>query len=155
MSRQHDPLAMKLSPADDRVMLSKWLPPQAGVVPRIRIGNRWINVLWALPLIFLALVLGVTLARAMRELPTVQSFLLRYPGVPTTAVAVTAGFPGWLRLMHFLNLFFMTFIVAPAFRSWPITRGCTGSATARRERSGFDSKAQFPPAASGLPKMIQ
>jgi methionine sulfoxide reductase catalytic subunit len=111
MSRQHDPLAMKLSSADDRVLLSKWLPPQAGVVPKVRIGLRWVNVLWALPLIFLALVLGVTVAQELREFPTVQSFLLRYPGVPTAAVAVTSGFPAWLRLMHFLNLFFMTFIV--------------------------------------------
>jgi DMSO/TMAO reductase YedYZ molybdopterin-dependent catalytic subunit/thiosulfate reductase cytochrome b subunit len=111
MSRQHDPLAMKLSSADDRVLLSKWLPPQAGVVPKVRIGLRWVNVLWALPLIFLALVLGVALAQALRELPTVQNFLVRYPGVPTTAVAVTSGFPAWLRLMHFLNLFFMAFIV--------------------------------------------
>jgi hypothetical protein len=105
MSRQHDPLAMKLSSADDRVLLSRWLPPQAGVVPKVRIGNRWVNVLWALPLIFLALVLGVTLAQALRELPTVQRFLLRYPGVPTAAVAVTSGFPAWLRLLHFLNFF--------------------------------------------------
>jgi methionine sulfoxide reductase catalytic subunit len=111
MSRQHDPLAMKLNSADDRVLLSKWLPPQAGVAPQIRIGLRWVNVLWALPLIFLTLVLGVTLAQALRELPTVQSFLLRYPSVPTAAAAVTSGFPAWLRLMHFLNLFFMTFIV--------------------------------------------
>ena len=111
MSRPHDPLAMKLSSADDRVLLSHWLPPQAGVVPKFRIGHRWVNVLWALPLIFLGLVLGVTLAQALRELPTIQSFLLRYPGVPTSAVAVTSGFPAWLRLLHFLNLFFMTFIV--------------------------------------------
>jgi methionine sulfoxide reductase catalytic subunit len=111
MSRQHDPLAKKLSLADDRVILSKWLPPQAGVVPKIRIGLRWVNVLWALPLILLALVLGVALAQALRELPTVRDFLVRYPGVPTTAVAVTSGFPAWLRLMHFLNLFFMAFIV--------------------------------------------
>ncbi|HEY2808118.1 MAG TPA: molybdopterin-dependent oxidoreductase [Steroidobacteraceae bacterium] len=111
MSRQHDPLAMQLSSADDRVRLSKWLPPQAGVVPRIRIGHRWINLLWAIPLIFLLLVMGVAVAQALRELPAVQSFLLRYPGVPVNAVAVTSGFPAWLRLLHFLNLFFMTFIV--------------------------------------------
>jgi DMSO/TMAO reductase YedYZ molybdopterin-dependent catalytic subunit/thiosulfate reductase cytochrome b subunit len=111
MSRQHDPLAMQLSSADDRVRLSKWLPPQAGVVPRIRIGQRWVNALWALPLIFLLLVIAVTVAQALRELPAVQSFLVRYPGVPVNAAAVTSGFPAWLRLLHFLNLFFMTFIV--------------------------------------------
>src|SRR6185312_7450278 len=111
MSRQHDPLAMQLSAADDRVRLSKWLPPQTGVVPRIRIGHRWVNVLWALPLIFLLLVIGVAIAQALRELPAVQNFLLHYPGVPVNAAAVTSGFPAWLRLLHFLNLFFMAFIV--------------------------------------------
>src|SRR6185312_15854433 len=111
MSRQHDPLAMQLSSADDRVRLSKWLPPQAGVVPRIRIGHRWVNVLWALPLTFLLLLLGVAVAQALRELPAVQSFLVRYSGVPVNAFAVTSGFPAWLRLLHFLNFFFMTFIV--------------------------------------------
>jgi DMSO/TMAO reductase YedYZ molybdopterin-dependent catalytic subunit/thiosulfate reductase cytochrome b subunit len=111
MAQQHDLLAMQLSSADDRVRLSQWLPPQAGVVPKIRLGQRWLNVLWLLPLIFVLLVIGVALAQALRELPTVQGFLLRYPGIPRSAVAVTSGFPAWLRLLHFLNLFFMTFIV--------------------------------------------
>lgn len=111
MSQQHDLLAMQLSSADDRIRLSKWLPPQAGVVPKIRLGQRWLNVLWLLPLIFVLLVIGVAVAQALRELPTVQGFLLRYPGIPRSAVAVTSGFPAWLRLLHFLNLFFMTFIV--------------------------------------------
>ena len=111
MSRQHDVLAMKLTLADDRVLLSHWQPPQAGVVPKIRIGGRWVNVLWALPLVFILLVLGVTVAQGLRELATVQSFLLRYPGVPTAVVAVTSGFPAWLRLLHFLNFFFMMFII--------------------------------------------
>ena len=104
-------LGNELSSADDRVRLNEWLPPQAGVVPRIRIGHRWVNVLWPFPLTFLLLVIGVAVAQALRELPAVQSFLVRYPGVPVNAVAVTSGFPAWLRLLHFLNLFFMTFIV--------------------------------------------
>jgi DMSO/TMAO reductase YedYZ molybdopterin-dependent catalytic subunit/thiosulfate reductase cytochrome b subunit len=108
-SRAHDPVAKKLSAADDRVRLSEWLPPRQGVVPRIRIGSRWINLLWALPLLFVLLVLGVAVAQALRELPAVQSFLVRYPG--TSAAPVTSGFPLWLRLLHFLNLFFMVFIV--------------------------------------------
>ena len=36
----HD--ATSLSAADDRIRLSAWLPPQEGVVPRIRLGSRWI-----------------------------------------------------------------------------------------------------------------
>ena len=48
--RPHDPIASALSAADDRIIMSEWLPPQEGIVPRIRIGRRWINILWALPI---------------------------------------------------------------------------------------------------------
>ncbi|NEU15041.1 oxidoreductase, partial [Methylobacterium sp. BTF04] len=107
----HDPIAAHLTLADDRVLLSKWLPPQAGVMPKVRIGQRWISVLWVLPIAFLVLVLGVAVAQGLRHLPEVQSFLVRYPGIPTDARSVDSGFPAWLRLTHFLNLFFMAFIV--------------------------------------------
>ena len=109
--RIHDPLASKLSAADDRVLLTQWLPPQAGVVPKVRFGRHWVNALWALPLIFALLVIGVAVAQALRQVPVVQEFLVRYPGIPTSAIPVTTGFPGWLRLLHFLNLFFMAFII--------------------------------------------
>jgi methionine sulfoxide reductase catalytic subunit len=111
MPLTNDPLAERLSAADDRVRLSHWLPPQAGVVPKVRIGQRWISTLWALPLVFVLLVAGVACSQALRQLPVVQDFLLRYPGVPRSALTVTTGFPGWLRLQHFLNLFFMVFII--------------------------------------------
>jgi hypothetical protein len=101
---------MKLSTADDRVLLSDWLPPQAGVVPKVRFGRHWVNALWALPLIFVLLVIGVAVAQALRQLPAVQDFIFRYPGIPPS-VAVTTGFPGWLRWLHFLNFFFMAFII--------------------------------------------
>ena len=109
--RTHDPVAARLSAADDRVRLTHWLPPQAGVVPKVRFGKHWVNVLWALPLVFLLLVMGVALAQACRQLPSVQEFIVRYPGIPMSAQPVTTGFPGWLRLQHFLNLFFMAFII--------------------------------------------
>src|SRR5580698_731257 len=67
----HDPIQANLSPADDRVLLNDWLPPQVGVVPKIRIGRRWINVLWALPLGFVLAVIGVAVAQGLRELPAV------------------------------------------------------------------------------------
>jgi DMSO/TMAO reductase YedYZ molybdopterin-dependent catalytic subunit/thiosulfate reductase cytochrome b subunit len=107
----HDPVEASLSPADDRVRLNHWLPPQTGVVPRIRIGQRWVNVLWALPIAFVLSVIGVAIAQALRQVPAVQEFLVRYPGIPPSAVAVVTGFPAWLRLQHFLNLFFMAFII--------------------------------------------
>ena len=106
-----EPLEVALTGADDRVLLSDWLPPQVGVVPKIRIGRRWINVLWALPLGFVLAVAGVAVAQGLRELPTIQDFLMRYPGVPPSALTVNTGFPAWLRVQHFLNLLFMAFII--------------------------------------------
>ena len=80
-------------------------------MPKIRIGQRWISVLWALPIVFVLLVAGVAIAQALRQLPSVQAFLVRYPGAPASAAMVTSGFPAWLRIAHFLNLFFMAFII--------------------------------------------
>lgn len=110
-SSAHDPIEADLSPADDRVLLNTWLPPRGGVVPKIRIGRRWINVLLFLPLGFLLVVICVAIAQALRELPAVQGYLVRYPGVPASGRAVSAGFPLWLRVQHYLNLLFMTFII--------------------------------------------
>jgi len=52
-----------LSAADDRIRQSDWLPPQQGVIPRIRLGGRSINVLWAIPLIVVFLILGIAVAQ--------------------------------------------------------------------------------------------
>ena len=107
----HDPIAASLSPADDRILLSHWLPPQEGIVPRVRVGRRWISVLWALPLGFAALILAIAVAQSLREYPAVQAFITRYPGIAQAAPSVDSGFPWWLRLQHFLNMFFMMFII--------------------------------------------
>ena len=107
----HDPLEVSLSAADDRVRLSHWMPPQAGVMPKVRIGRHWVNLLWALPAAFVILIVAIALAQALRQQPSVQAFLMRYPGAPASVKPMTSGFPSWLRLSHFLNLFFMIFII--------------------------------------------
>jgi methionine sulfoxide reductase catalytic subunit len=107
----HDPLAANLGAADDRIRLSTWLPPQDGVIPRIRFGGRWINVLWGIPLVVALLILAVAVAQQLRTMPGVQEFLVRYPGVTPPSRAVYSGFPLWLRVLHFLNLFFLMFII--------------------------------------------
>ena len=111
LTPHHDPLAATLSAADDRVLLSHWLPPQEGIVPRVRLGQRWISVLWALPLGFAALILAITIAQSLREYPEVKAFITRYPGIAQAAPSVDSGFPWWLRAQHFLNMFFMMFII--------------------------------------------
>jgi hypothetical protein len=45
-----EPLRAKLSDADDRIRLNHWMPPQQGIAPRLRIGRRWINKLWGMPM---------------------------------------------------------------------------------------------------------
>ena len=91
--------------------MSDWLPPQEGIVPRIRIGRRWISILWALPIGAAALVLLIALAQSLRELPSVQAFIKEYPGIAQAAPSVDSGFPWWLQLQHFLNMLFMMFII--------------------------------------------
>jgi len=110
-SRAHDPIAASLSPADDRLVLSHWLPPQAGIIPRIRIGRRWVNTLWALPIGVSGLVLLIAIAQSLRELPSVQAFIKKYPGVAQSAPSIDTGFPWWLQVQHFANMFFMLFII--------------------------------------------
>ncbi|UFW72974.1 molybdopterin-dependent oxidoreductase [Bradyrhizobium sp. WU425] len=100
-----------LSSADDRIVLSKWTPPREGIVPHIRLGNRWFNVLWVIPLGAAALVLLIALAQNLRELSTVQDFIRRYPGIAQNAPSVDTGFPWWLQLQHFLNMLFMMLIM--------------------------------------------
>jgi len=111
IGRSHDSLAAKLSAADDRILLSHWLPPQEGIVPRLRIGRRWVSTLWALPIGAAVLILLIAAAQSLRELPSVQGFIKEYSGIAQAAPSVDSGFPWWLRVQHFLNMFFMMFII--------------------------------------------
>jgi methionine sulfoxide reductase catalytic subunit len=100
-----------LNSADDRIVLSTWTPPREGIVPHIRLGKRWFNVLWVVPLGGAALVLLIALAQNLRELSAIQEFIKRYPGIAQNAPSVDTGFPWWLQLQHFLNMLFMMLIM--------------------------------------------
>ena len=104
------PLEKSLSIAENHVKLNSWMPPQNGIVPRIRVGRRWINILWAIPAIVVLLIPAIAFAQHLRTIPAVQEFILRYPG-DTSSRTIYSGFPLWLRLQHFFNLFFMLFII--------------------------------------------
>jgi len=87
------------------------MTPQWGIVPRIRVGRRWINTLWGLPIAAAALLCLIALAQSLRELTGVTTFIQQHPGVAQSAPSVDSGFPWWLQLQHFLNMFFMLFIM--------------------------------------------
>lgn len=103
-------LSSRISKASDYLNLGVWAPPKQALVPRIRLGRRLVNVLWILPVAFVILVLGVAVCRPLYETQWFQWFLARYPGIPAYA-EVHTGFPLWLCLLHFFNLFFMAFII--------------------------------------------
>lgn len=106
-----EPLHAGLSDADDRIRLNQWMPPQQGIFPRIRIGSRWFNTLWMLPTGAVALLCLIALAQSLRELPAVTAFIQNHSGIARSTPSVDAGFPWWLQLQHFLNMFFMLFII--------------------------------------------
>jgi DMSO/TMAO reductase YedYZ molybdopterin-dependent catalytic subunit/thiosulfate reductase cytochrome b subunit len=63
-----------------------------------------------LPIGWGLLLAAVAAAQYLRGLPEIQAFILRHPGTGASAHFATA-MPLWLRVQHFLNLFFLTFII--------------------------------------------
>ena len=86
-----EPLRVKLSDADDRIHLNHWMPPQQGIAPRIRIGQRWINTLWGLPIAAAALLCLIAVAQSLREIPGVEAFIRQHPGIAQAAPSVDFG----------------------------------------------------------------
>lgn len=81
-------------------------------VPTIRIGRRWLNSLWLVPVTAAGLVVAIALAQQLRQYGWMQSFIETYPGTSTAyAPPVTSGFPAWLRWQHLFNIVFMLFII--------------------------------------------
>ena len=103
-----------LTRGEDIVDVASWagsVPAVSGIAPRVRVGrSRWFNLLWLLPIGFVLLIAGVALAKELRGLPTVASFINQYPGTVTPRNG-QQGIPAWVGWQHFLNLFLLTFII--------------------------------------------
>jgi DMSO/TMAO reductase YedYZ molybdopterin-dependent catalytic subunit/thiosulfate reductase cytochrome b subunit len=97
------------------VDLTDWaggITPEQARVPMIRIGRRWVNTLWLMPIIVAGLIVAIAVAQQLRQYGWMQSFLETYPGTSTAyAPPVTSGFPAWLRWQHLFNIVFMMFII--------------------------------------------
>ena len=88
------------------------VPPQWGVAPRLRIGReKWFALLWLVPIGVLLLIVGIAVAKGLRELPGVEGFLRQYPGTSELPDGAPVGFPAWVGWQHVLNAFFMIFII--------------------------------------------
>ena len=73
--------------------------------PRLRIGRRWLNLIWVLPVVAIALSVVIVLAIWLRTLTPVQGFIADNPG--SVANDAPNGFPWWLRWQHLLNAIFL------------------------------------------------
>ena len=106
----------QLSTGADRVDPSTWagaVPPAHGIAPRVRIGHRrWFNLLWLIPIGFVALIVAVAAAKGLRNIGSVQRFMTTYPGtVADGAGPTSAALPIWVGVQHFFNLFLLIFII--------------------------------------------
>jgi DMSO/TMAO reductase YedYZ molybdopterin-dependent catalytic subunit/thiosulfate reductase cytochrome b subunit len=109
------PYRALLSRGEDVVDPQTWagsLPAAKGIAPHVRIGrSKWFNLLWLLPIGFVLLLILVAVAQGLRDMPSVQRFIVRNPGTLPSAQAAHPGLPWWVEAQHFLNLFFMIFII--------------------------------------------
>ncbi|HEY5303311.1 MAG TPA: molybdopterin-dependent oxidoreductase [Acidimicrobiales bacterium] len=106
----------QLSVGEDVVDPTTWagsIPEAHGIAPRVRVGrDRWFNLLWLLPIGFFGLIVAVVIARGLRNMPSMQRFMVRYPGsIKTVSDEANPGFPIWVDVQHFFNFFLMVFII--------------------------------------------
>jgi methionine sulfoxide reductase catalytic subunit len=106
----------QLTMGEDVVDPTTWagsVPQAQGIAPRVRIGrSRWFNLLWLLPIGFVVLLVAVAAAKGLRGTPSVERFIVRYPGtVQSASSRANAGLPVWVGVQHFFNLFLLIFII--------------------------------------------
>jgi sulfoxide reductase catalytic subunit YedY len=110
----------RLTKGEDIVDPNTWAgsaPVAFGIAPRLRIGaDRWLNLLWLLPIGWWLLLLGIAMAQYLRGLPGVEDFVRRHPGTGFATPFGTA-MGAWVRVQHFLNLFLLTSSFALAYKS--------------------------------------
>ncbi|WP_369827754.1 molybdopterin-dependent oxidoreductase [Mycobacterium sp. 852002-10029_SCH5224772] len=104
----------ELLPAGDIVDPYTWaggLEDKRAIAPRLRIGrDRWLNLLWLIPIGFVLLLAAVAVGKGLYNMPAVQTFIQRHPGTRASS-GVGPGIPAWVGWTHFFNLFMMTFII--------------------------------------------
>jgi methionine sulfoxide reductase catalytic subunit len=105
----------RLSHGEDVVDPENWagsLPSSYGIAPRVRVGrDKWLNLLWLIPIGWLLLLVGVAVAQGLRENQGVQDFIARHPGTIPTSPDTRPGMPWWVGVQHLVNLVFMLFIL--------------------------------------------
>jgi thiosulfate reductase cytochrome b subunit len=97
-------------------------------------GSKWFKPAAAAVLAVMALLALVLLAKWLRTLPGVESFLAAYPGYSELPGTAPAGLPAWLGWQHFLNAFFIVLIVRSG---WQVRTTARPKAYWKRNNKGL------------------
>lgn len=105
-----------LTEPEDEIDPTTWagsIPSSTGIAPRVRIGSSgWFNLLWLVPIAGAALIVAIAVAKGLRDISGVQHFITTWPGTQITAADQSrAGFPVFVNVQHFFNMFMILFII--------------------------------------------
>lgn len=79
--------------------------------PRTRGKNVWSKLIWTASLAVLSFLVLVLVAKWLRTVEPVQSFITDYPGDSALPIGTPAGLPWWLGWQHFFNAFLLLLII--------------------------------------------
>ncbi|CAN5271524.1 hypothetical protein BH11ACT4_BH11ACT4_19480 [soil metagenome] len=112
-----------------------------GVATAMAASGRWRRLYWLVPAAAVLAAVAVFLARWLRTLPEVQSWLLVYDGTAPMPDWAPVGIPAWLAWQHFLNAFFLVLIVRSG---WQVRTVSRPPATWMRTNTGVLRTRQAP-----------
>jgi len=84
--------------------------------------SRWRHLYWVVPLVIVVAIAIVFLARHLRTLPDVQSWLVAFPGSYESPVPHPEGIPAWVGWQHFFNIFLMVLIIRSGWQVRTVKR---------------------------------
>ncbi len=91
-------------------------PRATALFPTLRVGRRWLNLLWMLPVVAVLFAGVIAVSIWLRTIPAVEGFIQQYPG--SVANDAPQGFPWWLRWQHALNAIFLVPIARAGLQIW-------------------------------------
>ncbi|MEP6481842.1 MAG: hypothetical protein ABJA94_07535 [Rhodoglobus sp.] len=108
--------------------------------------GRWFTLVWLVPVILVLMVIVVLAAKAISSAEFGRDFLASYPGQSALPEGAPVGFPAWVQWQHFLNSFFILFIIRTG---WQVRTTKRPPAYWTRNNSGL-IKTKNPPVRIGL-----
>lgn len=80
------------------------------------VSNRWLKLVWIIPIAVIVLAGVVLLARWLRSTEWMSEFLVAYPGETALPDGAPVGLPAWLGWSHYFNFFLMALIISSGWQ---------------------------------------